>query len=426
MGTCLVTSGDTVHVVWCDTAANDRAIYYRRSIDSGVTWGAAARLTSQTGQAAFPALACVGSSLHLVYRDTHGPKNVSFYKRSLDGGDTWEPDVVLDSAYWWPTVTASGPMVYVALNDTFIRNDTSNSEVYFRRSRDNGATWGTIQRISNAAGRSEDPAIATDGAHVYFAWNDNRTGIMQTWFRRSSDSGATWEAERQLTNSTAFAYSPMVRVYGPDIYIPWEDRRNSGNFDIYLIHSSDFGATWGTEQRLTSDADASGYPDIVRDGQNLHIVWQNMPGGMYYMHSGNAGATWDAPVKLADSAVGPMQPFIALTGRAVHVIWSEVQDGFRSVYYKRNPTGNPAASTGVLPNRAVPASGSRFFAAFDHGLLSVNCPGRDNASFTVYDIFGRKMQTVTANHASAVFSPGAYLVKGEGINAGLVRVLNVK
>ena len=130
-----------------------------------------------------------------------------------------------------------------------------------------------VQRISNAAGRSEDPAIATDGSHVYLAWNDNRSGIMQTWIRRSVDSGATWGPETQLTNSTVFAYSPMIHVHGPDIYIPWEDRRNNNIFDIYLIHSADFGATWGAEEQLSQGPGASGYPDMVRDGNNLHMGW---------------------------------------------------------------------------------------------------------------------------------------------------------
>jgi hypothetical protein len=427
MGTCLVTSGDTIHVVWCDTATGDRAIYYKRSIDAGVTWNTEIRLTSPSGQAAFPAIACAGTSLHVVYRDTHGPKNVSYYKHSLDGGNTWGPDVVLDSAYWWPSVTAKGALVYVVLNDTFYTNGVSNSEVYLRRSLDNGTTWGAIQRISNAAGRSEDPAIGTDGVHVYLAWNDNRTGIMQTWFRRSLDSGATWEAERQLTNSTVMAYSPMIHVYGPDIYVPWEDRRNSdANYDIYLIHSSDFGATWGMEQRMATDVDASGYPDIVRDGQNIHLVWQNMPGSLYYMHSGNAGTTWDAPVKLADSTVQPMQPFVGLTGQVVNVIWSDIRNGHRTVYYKRNPTGNMAVNTGALAGNGTDPSNSKFSASFDRGCLSVNLSGHDYTSFTVYDIFGRKLHTLTANQSAARFSPGTYIVKPEGINAGAIRVFNVK
>jgi hypothetical protein len=426
MGTCLVTWGDTLHVVWCDTRNNGSAIYYKRSVDAGVTWGADTRLSATPGHAEFPAIACSGSTLHLVFRDTRGPQNASYYKRSLDGGATWEPEVFLDTAYWWPSVAASGSLVYVVLNDTFYTNGVSNSEVYFRRSLDNGANWGPVQRISNAAGRSEDPAIATDGAHVYLAWNDNRTGIMQSWFRHSSDSGATWSPEAQLTNSTVFAYSPMIDAYGQDIYVPWEDRRNNNNFDIYLIHSSDFGATWGVEERLTQDARVSAYPDIVRDNQNIHLVWLNMPGPLQYLHSGNAGASWDAAIPLVDSASQPMQPFVAVAGTVVHVIWTDMRDGHRAIYYKRNPTGNPGASAISRRDRAAQVPNSRFTATFSRGTLVAGFPGHDNTTFALYDIVGRRVRAFAGNRFTADCSPGTYIVRPEGLQAAPVRATNVE
>jgi hypothetical protein len=426
MGTCLVACGDTLHAVWCDTKNNGSAIYYKRSIDTGVTWGPDTRLSATPGHAEFPAIACAGSTLHLVFRDSRGAQNASYYKRSQDGGATWEPDVFLDTAYWWPSVAASGPLVYVVLNDTIITNGVSNSEVYFRRSLDNGNSWGALQRISNAAGRSEDPAIATDGAHVYLAWNDNRTGVMQTWFRISTDSGVTWGPERQLTSSTVFAYSPMIHVYGHDVYIPWEDRRNNNNFDIYLIHSSDFGATWGTEERLSQDAGASAYPDLARDGQNIHMVWFNIPGGLCYLHSGDAGATWDQAVNLVDSASQPMQPFIAVTGPVVHVIWTDMRDGHRAIYYKRNPTGNVAATAVSLLNRAAQTSGSRFTAAFGRGVLSVNFPSNNKTAFALYDSFGRNVRAFTGNRTTDDFSPGTYILRADGLHAGPIRIVKVK
>jgi hypothetical protein len=344
MGPSIAASGDTVHVVWWDSKNNGSAIYYKRSTDAGVTWGADTRLSGTPGHADFPAIAVSGNTVHLVFRDTRTGHNLSYYKRSLDGGSTWGPDVFLDTAYWWPSIAVSGPLVDVVLNDTIIRNDTSNSEVYFVRSVDNGTNWGAIQRISNAAGRSEDPAIATDGPHIYLAWNDNRTGIMNTWYCSSADSGTTWGAETQLTHSTVFAYSPMIHVYGSNVYIPWEDRRNNNNFDIYLIRSADFGASWGTEERLTQDIGLSAYPYIVRDGRNIHLAWFNMPGGIYYTKSTDAGANWAPAAVIVDSINQPMHPFFALSKDVVHMIWSDMRDGHRAIYYKRNPTGNAGAT----------------------------------------------------------------------------------
>jgi hypothetical protein len=412
MGPNLVTSGDTVHVLWCDNQNRGNAVYYKRSVDGGTTWGADTRLSAVPGHSDFPSIAISGSTLHVVFRDNRSGSNVSYYKRSLDGGNTWGPDVFLDAAYWWPSVAAEGSKVYVALNDTIIRNDTSNSEVYFMRSVDNGANWGQITQISNAAGRSEDPAIAACSGYVHMAWNDTRTGIMQTWYRRSADSGVTWGPETQVSNSTGsipFAYSPMIGLYGHDVYIPWEDRR-SGDFDIYLRHSSNFGTSWNAEERITQDPAASAYPYIVRDGQNIHLVWFGIPGGLYYTYSGNAGASWVPALCLVDASNQPMHPFIAVTGQKVHLIWSDMRDGHRAIYYKNNPTGNPAPASVVSKNKG---QGS--------GIAAL--PGNGKTGYSVFDISGRMMRRIPGDRIAADLPAGVYLIRPEGLSIKPVRVM---
>src|SRR5438045_978517 len=45
VGQCLIASGNYVHVVWADMKSKDRAIYYKRSIDAGTTWGPDTRIS---------------------------------------------------------------------------------------------------------------------------------------------------------------------------------------------------------------------------------------------------------------------------------------------------------------------------------------------------------------------------------------------
>ncbi|HWF44153.1 MAG TPA: hypothetical protein VG537_05895, partial [Candidatus Kapabacteria bacterium] len=150
MGQCLAVSGDSVHVVWWDS----NAIYYKHSFDGGTNWSADTRLTDATIEVDFPSIAVSGNTIHIAFRDTTGGVYASYYMRSLDGGNTWEPKILLGNYYWWPSITASAGAVFVALNS----NAPGNSEVWFLRSLDNGTTWDTVRQISNAAGRSEDPS----------------------------------------------------------------------------------------------------------------------------------------------------------------------------------------------------------------------------------------------------------------------------
>jgi len=337
-------------VVWYDWHNSGSAIYYKRSIDSGTTWGEDTRLSDSLAYSDFPTLAVSGTNVHLAFRDRRTGRYGSYYKRSTDGGRTWGQDhFVSDSALfnWWPSIAAVGPMVYVALN-----MDTVNSEVYFRRSTDNGATWDSIRRISNAALRSEDPCIAARDSFVHIVWNEFRhggNGHSEVYYRRSSDRGVTWGPETRLTYDTAMSYSPTVFPSDSTVDIAWEDNR-SGTFEIFHKRSTEYGLTWGADERLTYDSVPSAYPSIVVDGTNIHLVWFRLSGGggVFYLHSRDGGASWDSIVTLV-SGSSPAMPFIDYSGSVLHVIWRDIRGADTAIYYKRNLTGNVGIEESLKP-----------------------------------------------------------------------------
>jgi hypothetical protein len=337
MGQCLAVSGDSVHVVWEDFNVDSGAIFYRHSFDGGVTWGTIQRLTNLPSVAAFPSIAVFGNTVHVAYRDTRDTTYVSYYLRSLDGGNTWDPPVSLGNYYWWPSVTCSGQMVCVALNS----NEPGNSEVWFRRSTDNGTSWDSVFQISNALGRSEDPSIACGGGSVHLAWNDNRTGIMETWYRRSSDNGVTWGPETQLTHSTVFCYFPVLHVNGSDVDLAYGDRQTE-DYEIHFMQSTDFGVTWDSSQQMTSANGNEAYPNIGADGQNIYLVWWLFGGAVSIEHSGDGSATWDSAATLVPAANKATNPFIVDANGTLHVIWVDSTSGRPTIYYQH--TVNPGTS----------------------------------------------------------------------------------
>ncbi|MBM3331421.1 exo-alpha-sialidase [candidate division WOR-3 bacterium] len=351
MGRCLVTCADTVHVIWCDTKNNGSAIYYKRSSDQGETWGDDTRLSGSPAYSGFPTLAVSGTNVHLAFRDRRSGRYLSYYQRSTDGGRTWDEDEFISDSIlfnWWPAVAAVGQNVYLALN-----LDTVNSEVYFRRSTDNGETWDSIQRISNAPLRSEDPCIAASDSNVHIVWNEFRhggNGHSEVYYRRSSDQGVTWGPETRLTRDTAMSYSPTVYPHGSTVDVAWEDGRD-GNFEIYHKRSTDYGETWGADERLTTDSAVSVYPSIVADGTNIHVVWFTLGSdtGIFYLHSGDGGASWDSVCTLVDDSFSVATPFVDFSGSIVHVIWRDTRDGHGAIYYKRNLTGNVGTEEDLRP-----------------------------------------------------------------------------
>jgi len=331
---CMAVSGDTIHAVWSDHRTNGYAIYYRHSVDTGLTWNTAVAITDTAGKASMPSIAVWGATVHVVWMDTLLGIRASYYKRSLDGGNTWGNKVLLDSnTAFWPGVAAYGSLVVITLNK---QPTSTNSEVYIMRSLDNGATWGSEFQISNAAGRSEDPAIAIQGTYIHLVWNDNRGGgnVMKTYYRRSADSGATWGPETDLIDGGVFSYTPMICLNNSHADVANSDRR-TGSFQIRIKQSADMGTTWTADTQVTIGADTNGlYPYLVRDDSQLHMVYSRFGtgGGPRYIHSADGGATWIPSVSLGTGG----QPFIAYTGCVLHVIF--LNNG--RIYYERNATGN--------------------------------------------------------------------------------------
>jgi len=341
MAQSIVAVGSTLHVVWADSGIDSGAIFYKQSLDGGVTWGPDTKISGASGHDSFPLLAVSGNYVHVVFlENSDTPQAASYYKRSTDGGKTWGPGVFLATTKWWPSVAAAGNMVYVAL-ETLVT--PTNSEVFFMRSTDNGNTWGAKQQISNADGRSEDPAIAAQGNYVDLVWNDNRDTFpgrgMAVYFRRSSDMGVTWGPETALTHAPAFTYFPTIFLSGSNADVPYGNRLTAGAspYQIFYQHSSDFGSTWATPQQITNIPGGGAYPSVARDGSNVHLTWA-ASGGVMYQHSGDGGATWDPAVQLTDKGGWA---FIAVSGKAVHVVFQSQRDSHKAIYYKSNPTGNP-------------------------------------------------------------------------------------
>jgi hypothetical protein len=90
---CLAGSGTTLHLAWYDHRDGVDQVWYKRSTDQGTTWSADTALTEGSGMKTDPALAVAGDNVHLVWEDRRGGYNSEvYYRRSTDNGLTWDPE----------------------------------------------------------------------------------------------------------------------------------------------------------------------------------------------------------------------------------------------------------------------------------------------------------------------------------------------
>jgi BNR repeat-like domain len=179
-----IDSSDVVHVVWTDYTPGTWTIYYRKSPDGGATWSPVRALT--WGSYAAVTAISVGPNdfVHIVWVGYKNDNDEIFYRRSIDKGATWntakrltqtsgesqDPDIAL----------APNGGIHVVWNE----DTPGNKEIYYKKSMDGGDSWSTVLRLTFSAGSSQCPALAADfnnGIHV--VWEDDTPGNEEIYYR---------------------------------------------------------------------------------------------------------------------------------------------------------------------------------------------------------------------------------------------------
>ncbi len=183
----LMDDGTSFHIVGCciQRAAEDWEIGYWRSED-GNNWNRV-WITSDSGDVFFdydPALVKDDSgNLHLIWA------------RKPDVGGTWQ--------------------------------------INYTRSTDNGITWSGMVPISSSLLGAWKPDITFKSDTLYVLWTDYRDNNSEIYLRRSPDQGLSWLAEERITIDNSFSINPKIKVVNNILMIVWQDYRDD-NWEIYF------------------------------------------------------------------------------------------------------------------------------------------------------------------------------------------------
>ena len=309
--------------------------YVARSDDFGQTWRAMLVEPLQRGTDK-DILAARSGHVYLVY---HTQQKI-FASVSHDGGKTWSTHNLVGTTNSALGVSLpSGGAIDSKGNAYFAWNGANKpgqakgaKNLYVTRSTDGGKTWATsVVDVSDPAFQCGCPgwdywgsqmALGVDAKNrIYVLWTAAHAsaGIQRVYVARSLDRAATWSPRRDVSLAqpgSNHLFPALVAQGEGDVRVAWMDDRNgfdtgaedpNARWNVYYRSSSDAGATWSGEAKLSQyvpgyaykyatpkDGFAEPYGDYFEldiDGAGqAHAIWGEGPsyvgpGNVWYAHS---------------------------------------------------------------------------------------------------------------------------------------------
>ena len=272
---CIAVNDNYVNVIWIDYRNNQSEIYHSYSNDNGQTWNGPNRLTFNSTRKS-----CIfdisiysnGNNFYAVWKDYRYGSSEILFKKSSDNGLTWDDDQRLTADYtpsYMPFLSYSKSNLYIVYEDW-----DSVSKIAFLKSNDGGNSWSNKVQLTGIQnnGDSENPYLFAKGDILYLLWQNKESSNYNIFFSKSNDDGKTWDDAKQITYSSNASFNPKMHVYNQNVIIIWQEFQNNSK-SIFYKTSEDDGKTWGDIQTIISDKDCYDI-DFSAYEENIHFVWQ--------------------------------------------------------------------------------------------------------------------------------------------------------
>jgi hypothetical protein len=309
-------------------------------------WQAAQRLTWTSGNSECPAVAVNSSGhIHMVWQDNTSGNYEIYYKKSTNRGVTWTANQKLTST----SGTSKNPAIAVDpsgyLHVVWQDDTPGNMDIYYKKSTNGGASWTANQKLTSTSGVSRNPALVINASgHLHLFWEDNTPGNYEIYYKKSTNGGASWTANQRLTSTSGVSECPAVAVNSSGhLHLFWAEN-TPGNYEIYYRKSTNGGTAWTVSKRLTFTSGVSKNPAVaVNSSGHLHLFWKdNTSGGeeIYYKKSTDGGTTWTANQRLTYTAGVSDLPAIAVDSSGyLHLLWQDNTPGNYDIYYRKSTNG---------------------------------------------------------------------------------------
>ena len=191
-----------------------------------------------------------GGNLHLVF----GVGDSIMYASSGDKGASFSRPSLVAVLPGLFSFATRGPQIAASGNEVIITAATSKGNIYSYY-RENGS-WKQGRMVNDVDTIAKEGLIAlsADGQNAFAVWLDLRGNRRNKIYGASSgDGGRSWSKNKMIytspDTSVCQCCKPSVIIRENNVYVMFRNWLK-GDRDLYLISSSDAGASFGQAQKL--------------------------------------------------------------------------------------------------------------------------------------------------------------------------------
>ena len=335
-------SGNNVYTVWSDSSGGDADIFFKRSITSGDSFQSTKDLSDEDGDAQDQRIVKEGNNVYVVWSEDGDV----FFKRSTNNGASFGDTINLsDDSHFshLPQIAVTGNNVYIVWDDVTVVNGVDESQLLFKRSTNNGASFGSVKIITDIV-ETFRPRIAASGDNVYIAFTDGSEDNMELAFTRSTNGGNSFSNAISINNNDENSVIGDIAAVGKNVYITWKDESLPNQpSHAFFIRSTNNGQSFDNIKDLGSSSSA---PQLDTVSSNVYVVWANDDENIAFRASTNNGASFGS-TKILSSDGNSSDPQISSLGNAVRIVW-EGGTPNSDVFFRAS--GNEGSSFGSTKN----------------------------------------------------------------------------
>ncbi|MFH1436202.1 MAG: hypothetical protein ABIJ56_10845 [Pseudomonadota bacterium] len=237
-----------------------------------------------------------------------------------------------------PEVTRAGSEIGFVWNQS---ESYDSAGIYFARLSESGEKIGSDIRITDPIYNATNPTISWTGSEFAVAWEDDRDGVKQIYCTRLDSLGTKLMEDNRVTINPGNSSNPRSLWTGSGLAVAWEDDRD-GVIETYFARLDVSCDKIGSDIRIDRDPTPSVQFSFIWTGSEYAFSWQDNIDDSTHESLRIFMARFDADgeklsltVAVDQDSHGSLASSLAWTGLEFGVAWQDRRDENEELYFTR-------------------------------------------------------------------------------------------